>query len=59
MKKWIKYTGKYEKKFYDIKFHNGKVFKYCWPNAGTFHSSKYGVFDGSLVKEIRESEEQE
>ncbi len=34
---WIPWDGNYVKEFYDIKLHDGKVLRNCWPNAGRMH----------------------
>jgi len=33
---WQPYTGKREKRFHDIKLHDGSVHRGCWPNADSF-----------------------
>jgi len=53
--KWIKFTGDYEKKFYDIKLTDGTEILHCWPNAGNFHSKCGMHVKGSLVGEIKHS----
>lgn len=53
---WKKYTGEYEKIFYDIKLKSGKIIENCYPNAGTFHTPAGGIIKQDLVTEIRENE---
>lgn len=56
MSSWIDYKhGDYEKKFYDIKLHDGSIFLGCWPNAGMFNAHDYGYFDESVVAQVRPS----
>lgn len=57
MSDWIKYTGDYEKEFYDIKLLTGEVYENCWPNAGTFHitGADGKVIDGNQVAYIKQS----
>ena len=53
--KWIKYTGEYEKIFYDIELLWGEIIYNCYPNANTFHTSKGQVIEGKDVKNIKPS----
>ena len=42
----IPYKGEYEKTYYNVKTKSGKIYKCCYPNAGTFwaHNSKGPMF---------------
>lgn len=54
MSKWLPYKNRYEKRYYDIKLKDGRVFNDCWPNAGCFHALKAGrCIEGSEVAEIK------
>lgn len=35
---WQKFTGTYEKTWYDIKLHDGSVVESVYPNSGFFYS---------------------
>lgn len=49
-----RYTGEYEKTWYDIYTWNGAVFHTCWPNAGTFHHKASGrIISGRRVFAIK------
>jgi len=53
---WIKYTGEYEKTFYDIELMCGEIIYNCYPNANTFHTNGQ-VIEGKDVRNIRISKE--
>ena len=53
--KWIKYTGEYEKIFYDIELMWGEIIRNCYPNADTFHTSSGQVIEGKDVQNIKPS----
>jgi len=45
--KWVKYTGEYEKEFYDVRV-GSAIYGPCWPNAGSFHVCK-GIDEGRNI----------
>lgn len=58
MSDWKPYTGDYDKRWYDIKLKDGRVYKDCWPNAGTFHPwGEDDYIQGDRVAEVRETDD--
>ncbi len=51
---WEKFTGVYEKKFYDIRLYK-EVIHNCYPNAGTFHTPDGQVIEDKYVRYIKPS----
>lgn len=37
MAQWHKFTGRYTKRFYQVKLPSGEIVSNCWPNAGVIH----------------------
>lgn len=35
---WIRFTGTYEKEWYDVQLHDGTIVETVYPNAGYFYS---------------------
>lgn len=50
---WIKYTGEYEKVFYDIELFQGEITYNCYPNADTFHTPDGQIIKGKYVRNIK------
>jgi hypothetical protein len=54
---WKPYNCNYEKKWYDIKLHDGTIINTCYPNSGWFHNEYLGMFREERVKMFRLSKE--
>jgi hypothetical protein len=52
---WFEYTGKRNKRWYDIMLKNGLVVEHCYPNADTWFGPKGQCHHDSDVARIRPS----
>lgn len=53
-----RYTGEYEKCWYDVISIHGNRYEKCWPNAGQFHTGHGTVILGNAVFAIKKSDDQ-
>jgi len=53
-----KYTGEYDKIYYDIITIHGNKYEHCYPNAGIFHTGIGKFVDGNNVFAFKKSERQ-
>ena len=59
MNNWMKFTGAYEKQFYDLTLKSGTIIYHCWPYKGNFNpvnGTGASYIEGARIEKVRISE---